>query len=216
MSFVLHICLAVDSTPPGRHHIEEWFGAPDEALLHGIEVSSISSQRVGTHLDAKRAPPYRWSSWPLVELALAYVGSGIASWTSISQPAFHSRCGWPASSACAASMFSASRIEYPVTSLSLGALPDWVNFCPPPKSDATASRRRRCPLDSSRDSLNKSLNASALTPSFLRRQEPKTLWTEVPAFAGTTGRDNHPGHGLIQRFPGSPQHFRRTLLLFSP
>ena len=37
-----------------------------------------------------------------------------------------------------------------------------------------------------RDTLNKSLNASAFTPSFLRRQEPKTLWTEVPACAGTT------------------------------
>ena len=39
-----------------------------------------------------------------------------------------------------------------------------------------------------------------LTPSFLRKQEPKTLWTEIPAFAGTTGRDKHPSHGLIQRF----------------
>ena len=37
--------------------------------------------------------------------------------------------------------------------------------------------------------LNKSLNARAFPPSFLRRQEPETLWTEVPAFAGTTGRD---------------------------
>ena len=51
-----------------------------------------------------------------------------------------------------------------------------------------------------RDTLNKSLTPSAFTPSFLRRQEPKTLWTEVPAFAGTTGRDKHPSHGLIQRF----------------
>ena len=51
-----------------------------------------------------------------------------------------------------------------------------------------------------RDTLNKSSNASAFTPSFLRKQEPKTLWKEVPAFAGTTGRDKHPGHGLIQRF----------------
>ncbi len=51
--------------------------------------------------------------------------------------------------------------------------------------------------------LNKLLSARPLTPSFLRRQEPKTLWTEVPAFAGTTGRDKHPGHGLIQRFPGN-------------
>ena len=40
---------------------------------------------------------------------------------------------------------------------------------------------------------NKSLNANALTPSFLRRQEPKTLWAEVPAFAGTTGRDRNDG-----------------------
>ena len=54
-----------------------------------------------------------------------------------------------------------------------------------------------------RDTLNKSLNASAFTASFLRRQEPKTLWTVVPAKAGTTGRDKHPGHGLIQRFPGN-------------
>ena len=51
-----------------------------------------------------------------------------------------------------------------------------------------------------RDTLNKSSNASAFTPSFLRKQEPKTLWKEVPAFAETTGRDKHPGHGLIQRF----------------
>ncbi len=35
---------------------------------------------------------------------------------------------------------------------------------------------------------------------FRRKQEPKTLWAEVPAFAGTTGRDKHPNHGLIQRF----------------
>ena len=41
------------------------------------------------------------------------------------------------------------------------------------------------------DTLNKSLNASAFTLSFLLSQEPKTLWTEVPAFAGTTGRDKH-------------------------
>ena len=51
----------------------------------------------------------------------------------------------------------------------------------------------------SRDTLNKSLTASAFTPSFLRkqedvypypsflrRQEPETFWIEVPAFAGTT------------------------------
>ena len=41
------------------------------------------------------------------------------------------------------------------------------------------------------DTLNKSLNASAFTLSFLLSQEPKTLWTEVPDFAGTTGRDKH-------------------------
>ena len=50
------------------------------------------------------------------------------------------------------------------------------------------------------DTLNESLNARAFPPSYLRRQEPETLWTEVPAFAGTTGRDKHPGHRLIQRF----------------
>ena len=55
-----------------------------------------------------------------------------------------------------------------------------------------------------RDTLNKSLNANAFTSSFLRRQEPKTLWIEVPAFAGTTGRVQYPGHGLIQRFPRIP------------
>ena len=37
-----------------------------------------------------------------------------------------------------------------------------------------------------RNTLNKPLNASAFTPSFLRRQEPTTLWPEVPAFAGTS------------------------------
>ena len=58
--------------------------------------------------------------------------------------------------------------------------------------------------DIARDTLNKSLDASAFTPLFLRKQEPKTVWTEVPAFAGTTGRDKHPGHGLIQRFPNAP------------
>ena len=51
-----------------------------------------------------------------------------------------------------------------------------------------------------RDTLNKSLTPSSFTRSFRRRQEPKTLWTEVPAFAGTTGRVQYPGHGLIQRF----------------
>ena len=58
--------------------------------------------------------------------------------------------------------------------------------------------------DITRDTLNKSLNANAFIPSFLRKQEPKTVWTEVPAFAGTTGRDKHPGYGLIQRFPSAP------------
>ena len=44
-----------------------------------------------------------------------------------------------------------------------------------------------------KDTLNKSLNASAFTPSFLQRQEPETLWTEVPAFAGTTGQERREG-----------------------
>ena len=52
-----------------------------------------------------------------------------------------------------------------------------------------------------RDTLNKLLNASAFPPSFLQKQEPKTLWAAVPAFLGTTGRVQYPGHGLIQRFP---------------
>ncbi len=69
----------------------------------------------------------------------------------------------------------------------------------PPSSPSLSRRRFREKL--TREPLNKSLNASAFTPSFLRKQEPKTLWTKVPAFAGTTGRDKHPGHGLIQRFP---------------
>ena len=50
------------------------------------------------------------------------------------------------------------------------------------------------------DTLNKSLNASAFTPSFLRRQEPKTLWAVLPAFAGTTVGYKHPGLRLTQRF----------------
>ena len=44
-----------------------------------------------------------------------------------------------------------------------------------------------------KDTLSMLLNASAFTPSFLRKQEPKTLWTEVPAFAGTTGRGRNDG-----------------------
>ena len=39
-----------------------------------------------------------------------------------------------------------------------------------------------------RKPLNKSVTRDVYTyPSFLRRQEPKTLRTEVPACAGTTG-----------------------------
>ena len=52
-----------------------------------------------------------------------------------------------------------------------------------------------------KEPLNNSLNAGAFTSSFLRKQEPRSTTFQVPAFAGTTGRDKHPGHGLIQRFP---------------
>ena len=43
-----------------------------------------------------------------------------------------------------------------------------------------------------RKGVRKPLNESVLVlstpyPSFLRRQEPKMLWTEIPACAGTTG-----------------------------
>ncbi len=57
---------------------------------------------------------------------------------------------------------------------------------------------RSSPAPWSRDTLIKSLNASAFTPSFLRKQEPETLWIEVPACAGRTGRDKHPGHRLMK------------------
>ena len=64
-----------------------------------------------------------------------------------------------------------------------------------------------------RDALNKSLNASAFTPSFLRLHHvvPAKAGTSVHSVlgsclrrndgSGTTGRDKHPGHGLIPSIP---------------
>ena len=54
----------------------------------------------------------------------------------------------------------------------------------------TVVESRSSPAPWPRDTRNKSLNANACTPSFLRKQEPETLWTEVLACAGTTGRIN--------------------------
>ena len=62
------------------------------------------------------------------QLRVYIVGGGIVSWTSISQPSVHSRCGCPSSSALAPSISSACKIEYPITPLSLEELPEVLSF----------------------------------------------------------------------------------------